>query len=168
MSTFENDDYQWRETYFVFFDESRRPSLEKIEEALSLSNGRCELRNQRADEQGQVISLSIVCPDDFSAIDVSYLSGEEVIEQANLLYDEFSAAAEGDPETAERLQRLLKVNARFDVLHFEQMGDRFGLEGDPDEDMEVMLDPAALLGALEALVELTGGIGVDPASGELY
>lgn len=168
MSTFENDDYQWRETYFVFFDDSRRPSLQQVEEALAQSNGRCEICNQRADEHGRTVSLSVICPDDFSAIDISYMSGEEVVEQANLLYDELSAAAEGDPETSERVQRLLRVNARFDVLHFEQMGDRFGLEGDPDEDMEVMLDPAALLGVLEALVELTGGLGVDPASGELY
>jgi hypothetical protein len=34
MSMFENDQYRWRETYFVLFDSSRTPSLKKIEETL--------------------------------------------------------------------------------------------------------------------------------------
>lgn len=167
MSTFENDDYQWRETYFVFFDAARRPQLQAIEAALGRHNKRCEIRNQRADEEGRIVSLSIVCRDDFSAIDVSYLEGEEVVEQSTLMYDELSPQMD-DAESAQRLRSMLECNARFDVLHFEQIGDRFGLEGDPDEDMEAMLDPAALLGVLESLVEITGGVGVDPASGDLY
>ena len=34
MSTFENDDYKWRETYFVLFDAAQRPTLSKLAAAL--------------------------------------------------------------------------------------------------------------------------------------
>ena len=44
-------------------------------------------------------------------------------------------------------------------MHFEQVID--GDEGDE------MFDPSALLLVIEALTELTGGIGIDPQSGTL-
>ena len=34
MSTFERDEYKWRETYFVLFESAKRPSLKKIEATL--------------------------------------------------------------------------------------------------------------------------------------
>ena len=34
MSMFERDEYKWRETYFVLFESSRRPSLKRIEKML--------------------------------------------------------------------------------------------------------------------------------------
>ena len=34
MSTFENEDYKWRETYFVMFDSSKRPSVHAMKKTL--------------------------------------------------------------------------------------------------------------------------------------
>src|SRR5438045_9194744 len=30
MSTFENDRYRWRETYFLLFDSTKRPAMEQV------------------------------------------------------------------------------------------------------------------------------------------
>ena len=61
-----------------------------------------------------------------------------------------------------KVERLAQCEARFDLLHFEHVG-----EQESDEDPDEMLDPSALLIVLDALVELTSGVGVDPASGTL-
>ncbi len=31
MSTFERENFQWRETYFVLFDADKRPTLARVE-----------------------------------------------------------------------------------------------------------------------------------------
>jgi len=158
MSMFENSQYCWRETYFVLFESSRRPSLEEVQRALTKVSNRFTLTNLRADESGRVESFTVLSPDDFAALDVCYLEGEEVLEQGAQLADDM----EGGPcraEDRDRLPRIRRCDGRFDVLHFEQVID-FG-----DDETEEMLDPTALLVVLDALVKLTGGIAVDPQAG---
>ena len=46
------------------------------------------------------------------------------------------------------------------LIHFAEVADGA-------DDSDEMLDPSALLLVLEALVQLTGGVGVDPQSGSL-
>jgi hypothetical protein len=58
---------------------------------------------------------------------------------------------------------LPKCNARRDILHFEQI-----VGGEAEDESEEMLDPSALLLILDTLVEMTGGIGVDPQSGTVF
>jgi hypothetical protein len=64
-----------------------------------------------------------------------------------------------------KLKKLQKFDARFDVLHFQDVaaGDSSG----DDDEMEEMFDPSALLLVLDALVDLTAGIAVDPQSGTM-
>jgi hypothetical protein len=59
-----------------------------------------------------------------------------------------------------KLARLPQCDARLDIMHFEQV-----VESEDGEDD--MLDPSALLLVLEALVKLTGGVGIDPQAGAL-
>ena len=61
----------------------------------------------------------------------------------------------------EKLAELRECNARFDIFHFEQVS-----PSGEDEDDEV-LDPGALLIAIEKLSLLCNGIGIDPQSGSL-
>jgi hypothetical protein len=161
MSTFEREEFKWRETYFVLFDSSKRPTLKKIERMLRELSDRFELSNVRADEDGRFESITVLSPDDYAALDISYESGEEVLEQGAALQEELKATAT-EPEERTKLARLGRCDARFDLLHFEQTTADES-EDDPDE----MLDPSALLVVLDALVELTGGVGVDPQSGTL-
>jgi hypothetical protein len=161
MSTFERDNFQWRETYFVLFDTGKRPSLARVEKALRSLNGRFEITAGVADEKGDFESLTLLSPDDYAALDISYVAGDEVREQGEALFQELKTSV-ADAHEQTQLARLPKCDARFDLFHFEQLtaapaGD------DPDE----MLDPSALLVVLEALARLTKGVGVDPQSGSL-
>ncbi len=162
MSTFERDNYQWRETYFVLFDSCKRPSLHHVEEVLRGLSDRFQLTGGTADDDGRFESLTLLAPDDYAALDISYMAGEEVLEQGVGLYKELKETADGPQELA-KLKRLPKCDARFDLLHFEEITG--GAQA--DDEFDEMLDPSALLIVLEALAELTKGVGVDPASGTL-
>ena len=63
-------------------------------------------------------------------------------------------------EDRARLARIRQCDARFDVLHFEQL---VNFEGENETDD--MLDPSALLVVLDALASETKGIAVDPQAG---
>ncbi len=58
----------------------------------------------------------------------------------------------------DKLKQLPQFDARFDVLHFEQIA----LE---DDDEDELLDPGSLLLVLSALARLTKGVALDPQSG---
>jgi hypothetical protein len=163
MSLFENSQYRWRETYFVQFPSRNRPTLDKVHQALSMVSDRLELTAVTGDKRGRFESLTILAPDDFAALDISYISGPEVLEQGAALAEELTAAGcrAGDQVP---LAQLREYDARFDVLHFERVGDAEGAE---EEESDGMLDPSALLLVLDALAELTGGIAVDPQTGTM-
>jgi hypothetical protein len=159
MSTFENHDYKWRETYFVLFDSARRPNLEQVKTRLLKINPRFELTNGESDEAGHFDSITLRSPQDYAAMDISYVSGEEVSDQV----DELERDLKGNIDASDRpkLNQLAQCDAKFDILHFEQVSD------DEAEEEGEMLDPSALLSVMDALIELTKGVGVDPQSGSL-
>ena len=161
MSMFESGDYRWRETCFVLFDAANRPSLEKIHQVLSSINDQYVLTNLSADEQALFDSLSLLSPEDLSALDICYIEGDEVVEQTTALAEEMDpvACAEALPEGIEKIK---EYTGRFDVLHFEQTG---LLDGREDED--AMLDPSTLLLVLATLAKMTGGVAIDPQSGSI-
>jgi len=106
----------------------------------------------------------VLSPDDYAALDISYETGEEVVEQGAALYEELKSSAT-DAEERAKLNRLPKLDARFDLLHFEQVTNGEAGVGGAEDELDEMLDPSALLIVLDALVELTKGVGVDPQSG---
>jgi hypothetical protein len=160
MSTFEDDRYRWRETYFVLFPASRRPTLKVVQNKLAALSKRYSLENLGADESGKFESLTLISPDDFAALDVCYTSGAEVLEHVEELVQELSSTVE--PGQKALLKRLKGYDGRFDVLHFEQICD----PAEEDESDE-LLDPSALLAVLEELARITDGIAVDPQSGTI-
>ncbi|MBN2023801.1 MAG: hypothetical protein JW809_13525 [Pirellulales bacterium] len=159
MSLFENPRYRWRETYFVHLPAENRPSLDKMRQALSVVSDHLELANPSADDEGRFESLTILAADDFAAIDVSYIEGDEVVEQGARFAKELSAGCCAELDRA-KLDRLRHCRGRFDLLHFEEITDL-----DDEDDANGMLDPSALLLVLDALVELTDGVAVDPQTG---
>jgi hypothetical protein len=161
MSLFENDQYRWRETYFVLFDAAKRPTLERMKQALLGLGGHHGLSALCADPKGLFESLTLLSPDDFAALDICYVSGEEVTEQAQELAKEMKRSP---PELIDpaKLKRLAKYDGRFDVLHFEQI-----TELTDDDEADEMLDPGAMLLVLEALAKLTDGVAIDPQSGTM-
>lgn len=159
MTTFDTDNFQWRETYFVLFPSANRPKLAQVEATIRKLGSHYELSDMQADEDGSFESMTVVSPDDFAALDICYLEGEDVQEQVAALVDEIRP---GDGIEPAKLAVLPKCDARFDIMHFEQMVDTAGAEEGDD-----MLDPSTLLLVLEALANLTKGVGIDPQSGSL-
>jgi hypothetical protein len=162
MSMFEDRHYRWRETYFVLFRSHNRPKLKTIQQALSALNSNYQLTNLNSDRRGRLESLTLISPDDFAALDICYTEGAEVLEQGAALAQEIKPssceASQSDP-----LDRLVQCDARFDVLHFEQVPEFPAEEDEADE----MLDPSTLLLVLAELAKLTDGIAVDPQAGAI-
>jgi hypothetical protein len=160
MSTFEDTRYRWRETYFVLFDAKKRPALKGLTTTLSALNKRFELINLAADARGRVDSLTLISPDDFAALDICYTEGAEVLEQgASLVVDLKKLGPDSPPPVP--WEQIKRCDARFDVLHFEQIPEE---AGDDSEDEE-MLDPSTLLLVLGALAKMVGGLAIDPQAG---
>jgi hypothetical protein len=160
MSMFEDPRYRWRETCFVLFRSRDRPKLKAVRKAIEELGEQYEIANLRADSQGRIDSLTVVSPDDFAAMDICYTTGEEVLEQGATLAEEVRATARSTGQ-AEPAVRIEQFDARFDVLHFEQVPEF------PEDDDEEALDPSALLLVLSALAKLTGGVAVDPQAGAI-
>jgi hypothetical protein len=160
MSTFEDPNYRWRETYFVLFDVKQRPKLHTVAKTIQALNSRYELRNFNADDHDRIESLTVISSEDYAALDICYTSGDEVREQAAALVADIKKFA-GDSGAEIPEEKLLSYNGRFDVLHFE----RVAVIGEEEEDE--MLDPSALLIVLETLAKLTGGVAIDPQSGAI-
>jgi hypothetical protein len=163
MSLFENDQYRWRETYFVLFDSAKRPTLQRTKHVLAALSNHYTLSNFSHDKKGLLESLTLLAPDDFAALDVCYVGGEEVLEQGAQLAKEIKFALY-DPADQEKLKKLGKYDGRFDVLHFEQIAD---VGSDEEGESDELLDPSAVLIVLDALAKLTEGIAIDPQSGIL-
>ncbi len=164
MSMFENDQYRWRETYFVLFNSDNQPKLDAVEKALHQLDARYQLANPNANEDGLFESLTLISPDDFAAIDICHTEGEEVREQVRDLVMELRPMpCESDSEM--QLKQMNSCDARFDVLHFEEVSE--SLDGD-DDVLDDALDPSALLLVMAELAKLTGGVAVDPQSGIIF
>lgn len=160
MSLFESDLFQWRETYFVLFDEENRPQANDVAAALRDMDDRYEIQNVRESEDGRLESLTLFAPADFAAMDISYLTGEDVLAQVEEFTNDLNRADLTDDERA-KLDQVMTYSSRFDVYHFEQLSFEAG------EDDDEFLDPGSLLVVLERLAGLCKGVGIDPQSGTI-
>ena len=161
MSLFENDLYQWRETYFVLYEQSTRPQAAAVVAALKKQDAHYEISNLVADDDGQLESMTLRSPEDSSAMDITFVTGEEVTEQRDEMLNTIakSTLREGDRE---KLNFLGECDSRFDIYHFEEASFVGG-----DEDGDDPLDPGALLLVMDCLAKLCRGVGVDPQSSSL-
>ena len=159
MSLFGDDRYQWRETYFVLFELTERPLSSDVVDALSQRSERYSVTDVQADAEGRFESLTLQSPEDFSAMDITFVTGEEVAEHIEELSREIAKSTLTD-DGRKKLARLQRCDARFDIYHFEQVANQVG-------DAEDFLDPGSLIIVLKRLTKLCHGIGIDPQSGML-
>jgi hypothetical protein len=158
---YESDDQlEWRDTYFILFQNSGRPTLTQVEGAITGATRRVTLENLEANEDGLFESVLVQAPEDHAALEISYETGDAVIEQSAQLAKQLKGEV-----TPDQLKRLLRADARLDVMHFERVSaDSFD---DDDEFAAGALDPGSLLNVVEALAKLTRGLPIDPASGAI-
>jgi hypothetical protein len=188
------DDLLWLETYFIVFPRQRRPSLARVEQALTAADPRLQLNNLAGDEDGLFASVLVESPEDHAAVEISYETGDAVVEQnlewAKQLQKQLSP---------NYLQALITADARLDVAHFERVAagagrrehdsaddldraasrrddeggaldDAFGADDEDDFDEDAALevfDPTCLLTVVQTLSKLTRGLAFDPAAGEI-
>ena len=150
--------FEWRETYFILFPSAKRPTLKQVEKTVRKLGSHFELSGEEADDDGLLETLHIRSPEDHSALEVDYLCSDEVLMQV----EELTKQMRSETNERDKLARLQKCDARFEVMHFEEMGD-----GYDREEADEVFDPSALLVVLDALIDLTGGVGFDPQSGTL-
>jgi hypothetical protein len=156
------DQLEWRDTYFVLFKRGDRPTLTQVEAAITETSRRLKLENLEADEDGMFESVLVQAPQDNAALEISYETGEAVIEQSAELAKQLK-----DELKPKQLQQMLKSDARLDVMLFERVN-AGGFGADEEDDWETSsLDPSSLLNVVEALAKLTGGLPIDPASGAI-
>jgi hypothetical protein len=158
---YEEDQLELRDTYFILFQQSGRPTLTQVEAALSDSGRNITLENLAADDDGLFESLLVQAPDDHSALEISYETGDAVIEQSAALAKQLKSEA-----TPDQLKKLLRADARLDVMHFERVNTDEAVEDDEEFGGEAV-DPASLLKVVGALTKLTKGVPIDPASGAI-
>ncbi|HEX4412165.1 MAG TPA: hypothetical protein VH107_00965 [Lacipirellulaceae bacterium] len=155
-----DEQLEWRDTYFVLFKQSDRPTLTQVEAAITDSSKRLKLENLEADEDGMFESVLIQAPQDNAALEISYERGEAVAEQSVELAKQMQEDLE-----PKQLQRMLKADARLDIMLFERVRDDEDAADDDEEWQGGSLDPASLLNVVGALAKLTHGLPIDPASG---
>ena len=160
----DNDDQlEWRDTYFILFEQSERPTLTQVEAAITEASRKLKLENLEADDDGMFESVLVQAPQDNAALEISYETGDAVTAQSTDLARQLKGELD-----AKQLKRMLKADARLDVMLFERIQHN-GWDGDEDEeDWESgSLDPSSLLNVVDALAKLTGGLPIDPASGAI-
>lgn len=163
MSMFQDSNYHWRETCFIYFCRENRPTLRKVLKALQAVGPQYQVKNAQADPQGRFESMTVIAPDAFSALDICYLDGPEIQEEVEKQIKELSGS---DLTVVEHKQvaKLRMCDARFDIFHFERLVEE---DDEDDDDLGDFFDPSALIIVLNALSKLTRGIAIDPQSGIL-
>jgi len=155
MSLFENDQYEYTDTFFVFFKRENLPPAESVKAAIAELGDRYEF-GKIGFREDQFESMSILSPQDFSAVDIVLDPNADVRTQIEELVTEFRALTlTGDDR--DKLGRFKECDARFDLFHFEKK-----VTGNNDPD--AFIDPGGLLIVLEKLRSLCDGVGLDPQS----
>ena len=159
MSLFENSEFQWRETFFVMFEQGKRPTLNQIQSVIEGLGGRLQAENMRSTADGEFESVTLYAPDDFAAMDIICTVGEEVIEQIPNLIKELEPNMFDEEEKAQLLA-IKRSTGRLEIFHFEQHTFTAPEDG---VDSNVM-DPGGVLIVLQRLNAICDGVVVDPQS----
>jgi hypothetical protein len=154
VSLFEDENYIYVDTFFVHFEQENRPTGAQVRSCIKGLGDKYETSGLR-ETGGKFESVTIRSPQDSSAMDITCVQGEEVLEQiADLMKDFKTITLSGDDH--KKLTKLSRCDARFDIYHFEQQSGGAG--------EEEMLDPGGLLLVMDRLTAVCEGVGLDPQS----
>jgi hypothetical protein len=164
MDVADDDQLEWRDTYFIFFEQGDRPTVTQVEAAITEASRRLKLENLEADTDGMFESVLVQAPQDSAALEISYETGDAVAAQSADLAKQLKGELD-----KKQLAQMLRADARLDVMLFERVrADAWGGEDEDEDEWETgSLDPSSLLNVVDALAKLTGGLPIDPASGAI-
>jgi len=118
MTLFDDDRYDWRETYFVYFESSHRPKLQEVRRALKTHAPLLEILVSQADADGSLESMTIASYEDHAALEIVYREGNDILAEARHLFHSLKKDASG--RELSQLKKIAQCVTRFDVHHFEQ------------------------------------------------
>ena len=121
MTLFDDNRYDWRETYFVYFEGSHRPKLPGIRRALRTHAPFLSIPNTKTDPDGNLVEMTIASYEDHAALEIVYREGNEILVEAQNLVQ--SLQEDASEEERLQLQQIVQCQARFDIHHFEQTAD---------------------------------------------
>jgi len=118
MTLFDDDRYDWRETYFVYFESTHRPKLLEIRRTLQTHAPFFDVLNTKSEPDGRLVGMTIASYEDHAALEIVYREGKEVLTEGQSLV--LSLKEEATAEEHSKLQKIVRCKTRFDVHHFEQ------------------------------------------------
>ena len=121
MTLFDDNRYDWRETYFVYFESAFRPKLPEIRHALRTHAPFLSVLDVKAEPDGSLVEITIASYEDHAALEIVYKEGDNISAEAR----HFALTLKEDASEEERikLQKMALCNTRFDIHHFEQTAD---------------------------------------------
>lgn len=118
MSLYDDDRYDWRETYFVLFDPERRPRTKDVHRTLIRRAGTFRVLDEQTESDGTLRSLTIASYEDHSALEIRYAEGDAVQAENAAMIETLREGS--SPEEWILLKKAAQCRARFEVMHFEQ------------------------------------------------
>jgi hypothetical protein len=118
MTLFEDDRYNWRETYFVYFESPNRPKLSPVRRALKTHAPLLNINDIKADSYGNLLSMTLASYEDHAALEIVSREGNEVLSDVRHLVHTLKEEASADDIS--QLQRIALCTMRLDIHHFEQ------------------------------------------------
>ena len=118
MTLFDDDRYNWRETYFVYFEPPHRPKLAKVRQTLKTHAPFLCILDGKEDEHENLIAMTIASYEDHAALEITYREGDDVLAEAKHTFH--TLKEEASPRELSQLEKIASCQTRFDVHHFEQ------------------------------------------------
>jgi len=119
MTLFDDDRYDWCETYFVYFESSHRPKLPTLRRALNTYAPFFDILDSKAEPNGNLIAMTIASYENHAALEIVYREGNDVLTEIQQLVH--SLQEEAVSEELLKLRQITQCTMRFDVHHFEQL-----------------------------------------------
>ena len=121
MTLFEDDRYDWRETYFIYFEPSHRPKLPEVRRAIKTDAPFFSVLDCKAEPDGSLVALTIASYENHAAVEIVYREGKAVQTEIQHLVRSLKKEATATEQT--KLQKIVQYKTRLDVHHFEQTAD---------------------------------------------
>jgi len=119
MTFFDDDRYNWRETYFVYFESSHRPKLPEVRRALQTYAPFLSVLHSKADRNDNLAEMTIASYEDHAALEILFREGKAI--QSEAQHFARTLKKDGSQEERAKLQKIEQCNMRLDIHHFEQL-----------------------------------------------
>ncbi|MDR0522580.1 MAG: hypothetical protein LBH00_12120 [Planctomycetaceae bacterium] len=118
MTLFDDNRYDWRETYFIYCEPEHRPELTEFYRVLRTHAPLLSVTEGETEPDDLIRKLTIASYEDHAAVEAVYREGDDILAEARLLVH--SLTKDASECNTGQLQKVSRCRARFDIHHFEQ------------------------------------------------